>query len=111
VGNAAVAASLTVAARYLASDVDVTTLAERTKNFTGAEIEGLVKDAGSFAFQRQVDTSDIRKVVNAKSLCVTMGDFEEALKECKPTFGSSEAEDEVRKHLGCVVVVLARSRR
>ena len=55
-------------AGYLAPDVDIGHLAEHTKNFTGAEIEGLVKDAGSYAFQRQVDTSDIRKVVNAKSL-------------------------------------------
>jgi vesicle-fusing ATPase len=33
----------------LESDVDLDSLAERTKNYTGAEIEGVVKSAVSFA--------------------------------------------------------------
>lgn len=36
--------------KALASDVDLTELAAITKNFTGAEIEALVKSAASFAF-------------------------------------------------------------
>jgi SpoVK/Ycf46/Vps4 family AAA+-type ATPase len=35
-------------------------LAARTKNFSGAEIEGLVKSAASFAFQRNVNVKDVR---------------------------------------------------
>jgi len=93
-------------AGYLSPDVDIGFLAGKTKNFTGAEIEGLVKDAGSYAFQRQVDTSDMTNIkkVNTASLQVTMQDFEEALKECKPAFGSSEAEDEVRRQLGMGII-------
>jgi vesicle-fusing ATPase len=35
-------------------DVDLVELANRTKNFSGAEIGGLVKSATSFAFNRHV---------------------------------------------------------
>jgi ATP-dependent 26S proteasome regulatory subunit len=35
-------------------------LARATKNFSGAEIEGLVKSAASFAFQRNVNVKDVR---------------------------------------------------
>ena len=36
-------------------------LARVTKNFSGAEIEGLVKSAASFAFQRNVNVKDVSK--------------------------------------------------
>jgi len=39
---------------FLGADVDLAGLAARTKNFSGAEIEGLVKSAASFALNRQV---------------------------------------------------------
>ena len=42
---------------YMGSDVDLDELAAETKNFSGAEIEGLVKSATSFAFNRQVDAT------------------------------------------------------
>jgi len=38
-------------------DVDVAELANLTKNFSGAEIAGLVKSATSFAFNRHVKAS------------------------------------------------------
>lgn len=38
-------------------DVDLTELASLTKNFSGAEIGGLVKSATSFAFNRHVKVS------------------------------------------------------
>lgn len=38
----------------MAYDVDLETLAARTKNFSGAEIGGLIKSATSFAFNRHV---------------------------------------------------------
>ena len=44
---------------FLAHDVDVADLAKRTKNFSGAEIEGLVKSAVSFALARQVDFQNL----------------------------------------------------
>ena len=36
----------------LAGDVDLKMMAEKTKNFSGAEIEGLVRAAQSCAFNR-----------------------------------------------------------
>ncbi len=45
-------------------------LAERTKNFSGAEIEGLVKSAASFALNRQVDVNDLDKPVIEENIKV-----------------------------------------
>jgi len=39
---------------FLARDVGLERLSELTKNFSGAEIEGLVKDAVAYALNRQV---------------------------------------------------------
>jgi vesicle-fusing ATPase len=41
----------------MAGDVDIAELAAVTKNFSGAEIGGLVKSATSFAFNRHVKVS------------------------------------------------------
>ena len=49
-------------ADYLDKDVSLHTLAGETKNFSGAEIEGLVKSAASYAFARQVQVDNIKKV-------------------------------------------------
>ena len=42
----------------------------RTKNFSGAEIEGLVKSAVSFALNRQVDVSDLSKPIDEDNIKV-----------------------------------------
>lgn len=57
---------------FLARDVDLASLAERTKNFSGAEIEGLVKDAAAYALNRQVDFSDLHKPLDEENIKVTM---------------------------------------
>lgn len=46
----------------LSPEVSITDLASRTKNYTGAELEGLVKAAASYVFQRAVDPNDLSKV-------------------------------------------------
>ena len=43
----------------MAKDVSLPDLASKTKNFSGAEIEGLVKSATSFAFQRHIKVSTL----------------------------------------------------
>lgn len=74
-------------------DVDLLELAHLTKNFSGAEIGGLVKSATSFAFNRHVKVGTMAgvsdDVVNMK---VNRGDFFLALDEVKPAFGVSEEE-------------------
>lgn len=75
----------------LGSDVDLEDLAARTKNFSGAEIEGLVKSATSFALNRQIDVSDGVKV-KASDIKVTKADFDRALDEIHPAFGVDNEE-------------------
>jgi len=75
------------------SDVDLDELAHLTKNFSGAEIGGLVKSASSFAFNRHVKVGTVAgisdDIVNMK---VNRHDFQNALEEVKPAFGVSEEE-------------------
>jgi vesicle-fusing ATPase len=77
----------------MAPDVDLLELAHLTKNFSGAEIAGLVKSASSFAFSRHVKVGTMagisEDVVNMK---VNRADFHHALEEVKPAFGVSEEE-------------------
>jgi vesicle-fusing ATPase len=74
---------------FLGNDVDVEELAESTKNFSGAELEGLVKSASSFALERQIDYSDLSKEIDEDNVKVTMDDLRQALKEVQPMFGAS----------------------
>lgn len=79
------------------SDVNVDELAKLTKNFSGAEINGLVKAASSFAFSRHIKVGTMAgisdDVVNMK---VKREDFFHALDEVKPLFGAAEEELEAR---------------
>jgi vesicle-fusing ATPase len=58
---------------FLGRDVDLAELAARTRNFSGAEIEGLVKSATSFALNRQVDVSDLSKPIDEEAIKVGQG--------------------------------------
>ena len=62
-------------------------IAARSKNFSGAELEGLVKSAASFAFSRALDVNDLTKVPDEKALIVGFPDFDKALNEVEPKFG------------------------
>jgi vesicle-fusing ATPase len=84
-------------AHMLGEDVKLEELAVETKNFSGAEIEGLVRSATSFALSRVVDIKNIQKSMkdmpkNLKGLMVKRSDFEKALNEVKPAFGVSTDE-------------------
>lgn len=79
----------------LSPDVDILELAERTKNFSGAEIEGLVKSAASYALYPKVDieSGDLQQQVFAqqdREIIVRMEHFQMALEEVKPAFGVAE---------------------
>ncbi|KAK9778948.1 putative Vesicular-fusion protein SEC18 [Seiridium cardinale] len=81
-------------------NVDLADLAGRTKNFSGAEINGLVKAASSYAFTRQVKIGDLSNPsINYDDIKVSMEDFIRALDDVKPAFGVSEEElGDVAKH-------------
>jgi vesicle-fusing ATPase len=46
---------------YLASDVSIADLAARTKNFSGAEIQGLVNASSSYALNKKVNFQELAK--------------------------------------------------
>ncbi|KAF9450678.1 vesicular-fusion protein SEC18 [Macrolepiota fuliginosa MF-IS2] len=74
-------------------DVDILELAARTKNFSGAEIAGLIKSATSFAFVRHVKVGTMAGISDdVDKLKVNMQDFLNALEEVHPAFGVSEEE-------------------
>ena len=76
-------------------DVDLAELATRTKNFSGAEISGLVRSATSFALNRHVKVGTVAGVSDdVENLTVNRDDFEHAFDDVKPAFGVSEDEME-----------------
>nr|XP_023670089.1 vesicle-fusing ATPase isoform X2 [Paramormyrops kingsleyae] len=81
--------------KLLAFDVDVQELATDTKNFSGAELEGLVRAAQSTAMNRHIKASakvevDMEK---AEKLQVTRGDFLASLEnDIKPAFGTNQED-------------------
>eukprot|EP00457_Paulinella_chromatophora_P002362 gb/GEZN01002366.1/.p1 GENE.gb/GEZN01002366.1/~~gb/GEZN01002366.1/.p1 ORF type:complete len:748 (-),score=162.37 gb/GEZN01002366.1/:215-2458(-) len=80
----------------LGEDVDLLKLAELTRNFSGAEIEGLVKSASSYALYGSVDVTKNQSAPTAKEdldgIKVLMSDFLRALDEVEPAFGVQEDE-------------------
>ena len=74
-------------------DVDLKRLARSTKNFSGAEIGGLVKSATSFAFNRHVKVGTMAGISDdVENLLVNAEDFANALEEVHPAFGVAEEE-------------------
>ncbi|KAG6891678.1 hypothetical protein C0992_010080 [Termitomyces sp. T32_za158] len=75
------------------ADVDLHELAASTKNFSGAEISGLIKSASSFALNRHVKVGTVAGIsADVANLRVNRGDFMNALEEVHPAFGVSEEE-------------------
>lgn len=77
----------------LAHDVDIQRLAALTKNYSGAEIEGLCRSASSFATMRHIKVAGASVNVNEdiSNIQVTMEDFMHALEEVHSAFGVAEA--------------------
>jgi vesicle-fusing ATPase len=73
----------------LADDVDLNDVAERTKNYSGAELMGVVKCAVAYALNRPIkDIKDIQSQdFNIDGLQVTKEDFDLALLQVKAAFG------------------------
>lgn len=76
----------------LADDVDFEELASLTKNFTGAEISGLVKSASSFAFGRHIKPDTLAAIDEStiESLQICRNDFLRALDEVHAAFGVND---------------------
>ncbi|KAJ3275890.1 transport between ER and Golgi ATPase protein [Terramyces sp. JEL0728] len=77
----------------LEADVDLKEIAALTKNFSGAEIAGLIKSASSFAFNRHVKIGDNAQVAqDFDKIKIARSDFIHALEEVRPAFGVAETE-------------------
>ncbi|CAH7687321.1 P-loop containing nucleoside triphosphate hydrolase protein [Phakopsora pachyrhizi] len=77
----------------MANDVKLEELAALTKNFSGAELSGLVKSATSFAFNRHIKVGTTAGVGDdLDQMQVNIDDFLNALDEVKPAFGVAEEE-------------------
>ena len=74
-------------------DVNLEDIAHRTKNFSGAELNGLVRSATSFALNRHVKVGTMAGVSDdVQDITVNSSDFDHAFEEVKPAFGVSEDE-------------------
>ncbi|KAI4892911.1 hypothetical protein NFI96_024479, partial [Prochilodus magdalenae] len=79
----------------LACDVDLKELAAETKNYSGAELEGLVRAAQSTAMNRHIKATATVEVdlEKAEKLKVTRGDFMGSLNnDIKPAFGTNQED-------------------
>lgn len=66
---------------FLSPDVDLVDLAKRTKNYSGAEIEGLVKSATSFSLGEKIDPENVMKPRDPTAVAIEKKHFEGALHE------------------------------
>lgn len=78
---------------YLDKSVSIHKLACLTKNYTGAELECLVKSASQFALTREVDLND-KSNKQIKPL-ITMNDFTQSLNELIPMFGKISSDIQI----------------
>lgn len=86
------------------NDVDLVDMSAKTKNYTGAELEGLVNSARSYAIQRATEyvhddnnTSSIK--IHEDAIILTKDDFDKAFKEIKPKFGlDTSVTDQMSKY-------------
>lgn len=71
-------------------DIDILELSDRTENFSGAEIESVVKNASSYAIHELLVSN--KKEINENDIIVTKDHFYKALSEIKPAFGNANID-------------------
>lgn len=76
----------------IAQNVDLMELARLAANYSGAEIEGVVRSATSNAFNRHIDFDHPTDVIDPNSIFVTRDDFLKAIAEVTPAFGQAKEE-------------------
>ena len=84
-----------VDAKALGDDVSIDELSRLSKNYTGAEIAGLIRDAMGYALRRklQIDPSKGVKMISNEMPVVTWEDFTKALSSTHPAFAPTQEQD------------------
>lgn len=84
---------------FLDDAVSMQYLASQTPNFSGAELEALVKAASSNAMSRKVDLQNLANCSGFEDIHITKADFDHALSEIEPLFGQdSHTLDKCMEH-------------
>ncbi|KAJ2356588.1 transport between ER and Golgi ATPase protein [Coemansia sp. RSA 2618] len=79
----------------LGPDVDLGELAALSKNYSGADIAGVVMSASSYAFSRHIKVGDtVELSQDVSDMQIMRQDFLNALDEVKPAFGIASEEFE-----------------
>lgn len=73
---------------YLDKDINLEEIAKITQNFTGAEIESVVKTAVSYAITRELDPEKLEETGKKAKPHITRDDFLRASHEIIPMYGS-----------------------
>jgi len=76
----------TMAAKHMDTTVNLHEIANKTVNYTGAELEAVVRTAVTFALAREINPSDL-KTAKAPAVLVTQKDLLTAIQEVRPMFG------------------------
>ena len=81
----------------LGKDCQIDEMARLTRNYTGAEIEALIKSAASYSIMRNTNIMNFSEElkINEGSLRVDKQDFLKAVDEIKPQFGVDDDKFEV----------------
>jgi vesicle-fusing ATPase len=77
--------------KYL-ENVKLNEIADLTKNYTGAELESVVKTAVSYSIAREINPNDIK---HKPTICVNHDDFVRACDEVKPMFGTRSSDIDI----------------
>jgi vesicle-fusing ATPase len=77
-------------------------LADKTGNYSGAEIEGVVKAATAYAFNRHIDFEHPAETINAAEIKVTQEDFDRGVADVPPAFGQAKNECETIMRNGII---------
>eukprot|EP00029_Vermamoeba_vermiformis_P013329 TRINITY_DN8241_c0_g1_i1.p1 TRINITY_DN8241_c0_g1~~TRINITY_DN8241_c0_g1_i1.p1 ORF type:complete len:388 (-),score=157.13 TRINITY_DN8241_c0_g1_i1:9-1172(-) len=69
------------------TEINLEDYAKVTKNYSGADLENVVRSAWSFALMRHTSLQDMSNVVDEDKIRVTRADFDKAASDVKPMFG------------------------
>ncbi len=75
-------------------EVDLHSIANITKNFTGAELECVVKNAVSYCISKEIDPNNLSSIKDINPI-ITQEEMIKSVKEIKPQFGTISKEIDI----------------